>query len=177
MRKTATMALLFLTMGVSRGQDGYVHFTFRGGYLHENAATFSLGLDFAKKYYSAWELTGTYIRSFSKETTSETIFSPSDSTYSQRTLKHAYKNLLMGVQYKPLVVRDKNTVFRFRFGGYVGSDFDHFIAAPNIGSELLQSLSPSVDLFFSTSNGYYLWATPKAVRWRHTAEAGLRIAL
>jgi len=177
MRKTTMMALFFLMAGISRGQDGHTHFTLRGGYLYDNAATFSLGLDFAKKYHSAWELTGTYIRSFSNGISYETIFNPADSTYAQRTLKHAYKNLLMGVQYKPAVVRDKNTLFRFRFGGYLGSDFDHFVMAPNIGMELLKAFSPSVSLFFSSSNGYYLWATPKDVRWRHTAEAGIRIAI
>lgn len=177
MRQFVIILLLILINLSSKGQDGYTHFTLRGGYLHDKAFTFSLGLDFAKKYHSAWELTGTYIKSFSNEISYETIFNEVDSTFSQRTLNHSYKNLLMGVQYKPLITRSKNTLLRFRFGAYIGSDFNRFIASPNVGFELLQSLTPSTDIFFSNSNGYYLWASPKATRWRHTAEIGFRLAL
>ena len=177
MKKLIYLAIcLFLLIGHVKAQDGYTHFTFRGGYLYRDAGTISLGFDFAKKYYSSYELTATFIKSNSNKTSSETIYNEVDSTYSTKVLKHSYENLLLGIQYKPLLLRVKNSAVKFRVGAFIGTDWSNFIAAPNLGVEFVQSLSPGVDLTLTNNNGYFFWAT-KPVRWRNTAEFGIRIAL
>lgn len=169
-------AILLSSVGSAYSQDGYTHFIARGGYLYKDAGTLSLGFDFAKEYYSSYEVTATFVRSTSKKITNESVYNESDSTYSQRELKHSYENLLLGIQYKPLLLRSKNTAIKFRFGGFIGTDWSNFIASPNIGVEFIQSLTPGVDISFTNNNGYFFWAT-KPTRWRNTAEIGIRIAL
>lgn len=176
MKNFITTTILLMLISIASAQEGYTHLQLRTGYMHKDAMTFSIGFDFAKKYYTAWELTATYNKSFSKEYSYETIFNPEDSTYSQRQINHSYENLLFGVQYKPLLFRSKNTTIKFRLGAFAGTNFNKFILSPNLGFELLQSVSPKVDLLFINNNGYYLWAE-KPTRWRNTAEIGIRIAL
>lgn len=176
MKKLIILTLFILSANLIFAQAGYTHFQFRTGYVHKDAITVSIGLDFAKKYYSAYEVTATYKKSFSDKISHETLFNEEDSTYTKRQINHAYENLLLGIQYKPLIIRSKNTAVKFRFGGYIGTDFNHFIASPNIGFEILQSLSRTLDLTFANNNGYFFWAE-KPTRWRNTAEIGIRLAL
>lgn len=176
MKKLLIIISLILSTSILVAQDGYTHFLFRTGYVYKDAMSLSLGLDFAKKYYSAYEVTATYKKSFSDNITYETIFNEADSTYTKRQINHAYENLLLGVQYKPLLIRSKNTTMKFRFGAFLGTDFNNFIASPNIGFELLQSISQRVDLSFTNNNGYFFWAE-RPTRWRVTAEVGIRLAL
>lgn len=157
-------------------QDGYTHFQLRTGYVRKDAMTVSIGFDFAKKYYSAYEVTASYMKSFSNKFSYETLYNESDSTYSQRKINHAYQNLLLGIQYKPLLLRSKNTAIKFRLGGYIGTDLSNFIASPNLGFEILQSLTRDIDLTFTNNNGYFFWAE-KPTRWRNSAEIGIRLAL
>lgn len=176
MKKIIFSAFFALSVCSSYGQDGFTYLQFKGGFVRKEAMTISLGFDFSKKYYSAYEVTATYLKSFDKKVSYETIFNETDSTYTKRELNHAYENLLLGIQYKPLVFRQKNTAIKFRLGGYIGTDFDNFIASPNLGFEFIQSLTRRVDLTISNNNGYFFWAS-KPTRWRNTAELGIRVAL
>lgn len=144
---------MFVAVSVAHAQDGYTHFFIRGGAVYKNAGVASLGLDFAAKYHSSYELGLMYYRNTDK-----------------------YENYLLGLNYKPVIVRDKNTTLKFRVGGYAGTDLNKFVAAPNVGLEFSQSLSGNVDLIISNNNGYYFWAH-KPTRWRMTGEIGFRFSL
>ncbi|MGO3307107.1 MAG: hypothetical protein ACTILG_10640 [Sphingobacterium sp.] len=65
---------------------------------------------------------------------------------------------------------------RFRFGGYLGTDLNTFVAAPNLGVEWIQSISGKMDLVLANNNGYFFWAQ-KSHRWRIAAEIGIRFPL
>src|SRR5699024_4319939 len=90
--------------------------------------------------------------------------------------KGDYDNFLMGYNYKPVLVRDKNTTVRWLFGVYGGTDLQSFIVSPNAGFEILQSLSPRLDVVFYNDDGYYFFAD-KSRRWRMCANIGIRFPL
>ncbi len=140
-------------VAVGKAQDGVKHLFFRGGATYKLAGQASVGFDFPSKYHSAYELALSYYR------TSED-----------------YENVLIGLNYKPVIVRNKNTNFRFRLGTYLGTDFDKFVAAPNAGFEWIVSVSGKVDLMFANNNGFYFWGKNDR-RWRVGAEFGLRFPL
>lgn len=139
-------------IGGAEAQKGHKHISLHLGYVYSNAYQTSLSFDISKKYYTA--------HSFS--------------------LKHyrqdAFDNYLLGYNYKPALVRNKNTTVKWTMGVYGGTDLQKFIVAPSIGFEVLQSLSPQLDIVFSNDNGYYIFAE-KASRWRMSAMIGFRLPL
>lgn len=138
---------------IAKGQDGYTHLFLRGGVVYKQAGQASVGFDFASKYHNAYELAFNYYRA-----------------------KNDYENYLVGLNYKPVIVRNKNTNFRFRFGAYAGTDLNTFVVAPNVGIEWVQSLSGNLDLIIANNNGYFFFAQ-KAQRWRIAAEIGIKFPL
>jgi len=153
MTRILTIIFFLSIAAIGKAQDGVNHFFFRGGPVYKNAGQASIGLDFSSKYHNAYELAFTYYKGSGN-----------------------YQNYLIGLNYKPVIVRNKNANFRFRFGGYAGTDKNRFIAAPNIGLECIFSLSGKVDLMMVNNNGYFFWAN-KDQRWRIGAEIGLRFPL
>lgn len=153
MTRFFTIIFFLSIVAIGKAQDGVNHFFFRGGAVYERAGQVSIGFDFSSKYHSAYELGLIYYRGRDK-----------------------YENYLLGLNYKPVIVRNKNTNFRFRLGAFGGTDLKTFVAAPNLGLELVQSISPNVDFIFVNNNGYYFWAN-KGQRWRIAAEVGLRFPL
>ncbi|MCL4638336.1 MAG: hypothetical protein M5Z89_05035 [Olivibacter sp.] len=153
MRRYALLVCFLAIAAIVKAQDGYTHLFIRGGAVYKHAAQASIGFDFASQYHRAYELAFTYYRG-----------------------KGKYENYLAGINYKPVIIRNKNTLLRFRFGGFAGTDLKKFIASPNAGIEWSQSLSGNVDLIISNNNGYFFWAQ-KNQRWRITAEIGLKFPL
>lgn len=134
-------------------QDGYKHFFFKGGAVIPDGLNFSVGFDFAGEYYNTVEISANY-------------FKKNDSI--------PYENYLLGINYKPLLFRERNSLVKLKIGVYAGSGTDDFTIAPNIGFEFLQSLSNNIDLVISNDNGYYFYSSQK---WITTANIGFRIAL
>lgn len=147
------ISFLSIAAIVVKGQDGYTHLFMRGGAVYKHAGQASVGFDFASKYHNAYELAFTYYRA-----------------------NDEYQNYLLGINYKPVLMRNKNTNFRFRFGAYAGTDLEKFVVSPNIGIELIQSLSGNLDLIIANNNGYYFFAQ-KAQRWRLAVEIGIKFPL
>jgi len=153
MKQLMAVIILAATALPAAAQDGFVHFFARGGAGYEKAASATAGLDFAAKHHSSYEVAAMYFRK-----------------------TNGYENGLVGVNYKPVVIRDKNTTLKFRIGGYMGTDMDRFTAAPNIGMEFLHSVSGKVDIVATNNNGCYFFAK-KGARWRMSVEIGFRMAL
>src|SRR5690606_6466764 len=123
--------IFFLSIAaIGKAQDGVNYFFFRREAVYERAGQVSIGFDFSSKYQSAYELGLTDYRGRDK-----------------------YENYLVGLNYKPVIVRNKNTNFRLRFGAFGGTDLKTFVAAPNLGLELDQSISPNVAFIFVNNNG------------------------
>ena len=151
--KSILLALsCILFTGAAFSQNGFTHFVVKGGAVYRNAWVVSAGLDFASTHHSSYELAFTYYRNALE-----------------------YQNYFLGVHYKPVLLRDKNTTVKFRLGAFAGTDTDRFIAAPNLGIEWLRSISGKVDFILSGGNGYYFFADTQT-KWRITAEAGFRLS-
>lgn len=139
-------------IGSVKAQRGYKHIALNAGYVYDQAYQFTLAFDFSKKYYNAHSLALKYYR------------------------QNEYENMLAGYNYKPVLLREKNTTVRWIFGVYAGTDLNKFVVSPNAGFEILQSLSPGLDLVFSNDNGYYFFSD-KSSRWRMSANLGVRFPL
>lgn len=153
MNRLILVISLLAVVAIAKGQDGFTHVFGRGGFANRQASQLSLGFDFAAKYHNAYELAFTYYRA-----------------------KSSYENLLLGANYKPVILRNKNSNLRFRFGGYFGTDLNKFVVSPNAGLEWVQSLASNIDLIVANNNGYYFGAEKKQ-RWRIAAEIGIRLPL
>lgn len=156
MKNFYLVAIFIVTGFTMNAQDGYKHFFFKGGPVIPNGLSVSVGFDFARDYYNAVEISANYFKNFKKK----------DSI--------TYENYLLGINYKPLLFREKNSLVKLKIGVYGGSGTDNFTIAPNIGFEFLQSLSNNLDLVISNDNGYYFSSSQE---WIITANIGFRIAL
>lgn len=153
MKKLFLVAIFTIAGYTMNAQNGYTHFFFKGGAVISNGVNVGLGFDFAGNYYNSVEISANYFK---------------------RNDVVDYENYLLGVNYKPLLFREKNSLVKLRIGVYAGSGTEDFTVAPNVGFEFIQSLSNDVDFFISNDNGYYFETEQK---WVVTANLGLRIAL
>lgn len=148
--------LLLIGLGLnfqSFAQDGYKAIFVRGGIGYKSSTNLAIGVDFSSSYYSSYELSANYFK---------------------RNDDSNYENFLLGVNYKPLIFREKNTLMKFRFGVYGGSDGSDFIFAPNFGLEFAQSLSPKTELIFTNDNNYFFEAKNNN-NWRTNLQVGFRL--
>lgn len=152
MKKIIIIITLLISVIKVNAQDGYKHFIFRGGLTYKEGFNYTVGIDFADKYYSSYEISINYFK---------------------RTKPVLYQNYMFGVFYKPLIFREKNTLMKFRFGALLGSDSVNFLVAPSLGFEYLKSLSNNVDFVITNNNGFYFFSNEK---WMCSATAGFRVA-
>lgn len=152
MRLIILISLLTMVQ-IVKGQDGITYIFMRGGAVYQNAGQVSAGFDFPSKFHDAYEVSLLYYRS-----------------------NFNYENYLLGLNYKPVLLRNKNTNLRFRFGAYAGTDLKRFIATPNVGLELIQSLSRNLAIALTNNNGHFFGAKDNQ-RWRAAVEIGIRLKL
>ena len=144
-----------LTCMRAQAQDGIYSISAQGGLNYKSAIFTSLSLNLPKKYAAAHEISANYYRSFGTD---------------------KYENLLIGFNVKPVLGRGKNSLFYLRAGAYAGTDLNGFTAAPNIGFQWVQSLSPVLDFTITNNNGVYFW-TERNHRWRATGQIGLQLRI
>ncbi|MFV0591552.1 MAG: hypothetical protein ACK5M7_09220 [Draconibacterium sp.] len=153
MKKTVFLIiLLIVAFSNARSQEGFTYLTLKTGPLYKSAWTSTIGLDLTTKYHNSAELSVTYYKVDNK----------------------SYDNLLLGMFYKPVLARSKNTTFKFRLGTHIGTDNSEFILSALGGMEFIQSLAPGFDFVISNTSGYYFWARN---HWRVSTEFGFRISL
>lgn len=153
--KKIFIGILFIITAQMNGQNGYKHFLFKGGSVlnRGGGVNMSLGIDFAGEYYTSIEISVSYFK---------------------KNDEKRFENYLFGINYKPLLFREKNSIVKLRMGVYTGSVTDDFTLAPNIGIEYLYSISNNVDFFINNDNSYYFFSTQ---RWISIANIGFRVAL
>ncbi len=137
----------FLLRG--HAQEGYKYAILKAGPVYQDAWSATAGIDFVTRYHNSFELSLSYYRHRSD-----------------------YRNYLLGLFYKPVICRSKNTSLKLRMGTHVGTDNSDVILSALGGLELSQSLFPGLDLMVSATGGYY----NRHHNWRVTGEAGFRIS-
>ncbi|WP_018480029.1 hypothetical protein [Pontibacter roseus] len=130
MRKSLLLSLLLLVVLSCRAQEGYTHLNVAGGWMYKDALTANLALEFSKRHYNSYEIFGDAYKS-----------NVDDS-----------KNWLVGVAYKPMLTRSRNTFLKLRLGAGIGSNTAHFIGALQAGLELGYVLPGNVVLMLQQKN-------------------------
>jgi len=130
-------------------QEGHKYIILKAGPVYQDAWSATAGIDFVTRYHNSFELSLSYYRHRSD-----------------------YRNYLLGLFYKPVICRSKNTSLKLRLGTHVGTDNSDVIFSALGGLELSQSLFPGLDLMVSATGGYY----NRHHNWRVTGEAGFRIS-
>ena len=150
------MLLLVSSFAYVKGQNGYYYLGGQAGLMINRGYTATLHLDFPTSYFNSFELFANY--------------------YNKKD--DPYKSFVGGLVYKPVLARNKNTIFRARFGGALGSggdDRQDFIVGPELGLELSQTLYNNIDLVLSNKNQYLFRADSD--KWRVGIELGVRFPL
>jgi len=131
MRKTVLLSLLLLlTVLQCHAQEGYTHLNLAGGWMHQDAWSATLAMEFSKRYHDSYELFGDAYKSNVDNS----------------------KNWLVGAAYKPMLTRSKNTFLKLRVGAGIGSNTEHFIGALQAGLELGYVLPGNVVLMLQQKN-------------------------
>ncbi|MGV8135952.1 MAG: hypothetical protein AB2L20_12115 [Mangrovibacterium sp.] len=146
------MTALILVSGLlvrGHAQEGYKYAILKAGPVYQDAWSATAGIDFVTRYHNSFELSLSYYRHRSD-----------------------YENYLLGLFYKPVICRSKNTSLKLRLGTHLGTDNADVILSAFGGLELSQSLFPGLDLMVSATGGYY----NRHYNWRVTGEAGFRIS-
>ncbi len=151
MKKLLILSLSLFSLSQLKAQEGLTFLTVKGGMAYQDAMTGTVGLDFTTRYHNAVEISLTYYKADDR----------------------AYDNVLCGLFYKPLLIRSRNSVLKFRMGTHIGTDNSEFVISALGGLEFLQSLAPGVDLVLSNNSGYYFFAHN---HWRVSGEVGIRFS-
>ncbi|UZR99613.1 hypothetical protein [Chondrinema litorale] len=110
-------------------QEGYNYLDIAGGYLVKDTYGIELSLEFGKRYHNQLEL----------------LFDYAHNTHSERN------NYMLGLAYKPLITRKRNTVLNLRVSAALGTNEYDFIAG----------ISTGLELNFAFSNGWIFFLRPK----------------
>ena len=97
------------------------------GLLYERGMDATISVEHETRYHNVWEYFATGYLKWDD--------CPSCGHICPETFWHNYNTWGVGVAYKPLVVRTRNTNGRVRFGASVGSDTHKFLGTLHLGYE------------------------------------------
>ena len=155
MKKASLLIALIFMIAIVKAQNGTKYFSLRGGWVAESAYLGTLCYDFNTKYFAQNEVFAEYCQDYKT---------------------HSIRTFMGGFVVKPVMFRSKNTAVRYRFGASIGTTLYEFIAAPQIGLELSQSLGKGFDFVIMNRNQVLLFGDISE-RWRVGFEVGIRIPI
>jgi len=155
--KILISAILICAAHNGFAQTGFSYLGIRSGYAIEKGYSATLIYSMPIENNSTFDLGAEYF------------------TGSLKNQKTAYRNMLGFIDYKSQLSRSVNTSLNILMGAVVGSDLKEFIAGPEAGFEVIQSLR-GCDLILSNRNKY-LFMEDKNQRLRFGFEFGIRLPL
>jgi len=142
------IGLLAMTL---QAQQGYHYGVLKGGTGNGHSLTGTLGLDVVTRYHNSLELSFNFLAA--------------------DNLKDEY---LLGIQYKPVLSRARNTALKWRMGVLGGTNLSQFVGGLQTGWELQHSLVGGFDLLLVNHYGYCFGSE---LNWRIGMELGFRFTL
>lgn len=140
-----------LLVWAAQAQEGFQYGLIKAGVQHPNAWSVTVGCDFVTRYHNSLELA---------------------LSFENPNIEN--NEIFLSLNYKPLLIRAKNSSLKLRLGGQGGSDSHSFIGGPQGGWEWQYSAGGRLD--FLVVNQYsYCWGSER--RWRIGAELGFRFTL
>ncbi len=145
------MTGLCLLVWAAQAQEGFQYGLLQFGWQQPQAWSVSAGFDVVTRYHNSVEL-----------------------ALSFEHPQKANDELLLGLVYKPVLIRGKNSAIKLRLGVLAGSDQHSFVGGPQGGWEWQYSLGAHLD--FLVLNQYsYCWGSERS--WRVGVALGLRMTL
>jgi len=137
-------------------QQGYNYIYGQAGISYRQTYDFKIGVDIPNKYNNSWDIS---VR---------LNFDPDN----HQEYFNAY---LLGLAYKPCLLKGIDNMFRANFGLGAGTDLNKFLLVPGAGVEYIHSIGFGVDFLISSDLNYYFFAPQK--NWRIYLNVGLRIRI
>ena len=172
MRKLITFIILLITCSIVKAQSGYSFIDLSGGYFRipNNGFNGHLSLDFSNKYHNEYDIyidgfAAKYIQHYTDSVNHQAVYRSKNTTN---------QNFLIGVTYKPVLLRNKNTTFRFKGGMGIGSNTQAFVYGFQIGLQLEHTLSNGFEVYIAQNDGLIF---RDEQNWRMGASIGFKIPL
>ncbi len=147
----AMIALLFMVMmafGCQQAQaqsgSNVNHLQFSVAALYERGFDVTLGYDHETKYHNSWEY---FVNGYIKYDED-----PEAGHITKQSFWNNYRAWLLGIAYKPCIVRHRNGHGNFRFGLMGGSDTHRFIGGATVGYEHSYALRRGWEFFFQVKS-------------------------
>jgi len=128
-------------------------------------ANVTLGLELEGKYHNAWELNLDLATAY--------VVCPTDHVVDSKSF-FDYKSFGIGVAYKPVLSRAKNSLVRWRIGANIGANDNGFQTAITGGIEYSYSFKNRMQLFILQKNDIVFWSRDN---FRNGVIIGLKLPL
>lgn len=138
------LILLALYSGRVRAQSNVNHLQLGIGALYERGFDVTLAYEHETKYHNSWEY---FANGYIKYDTD-----PNAGHITHDSFWKNYQSWLLGIAYKPCVVRGRNHHGNFRIGLMVGSDTHDFIGGGTIGYQHSYALRYGWEFFFQVKS-------------------------
>lgn len=116
------------------------HLLVGGGISYRNGLEATLAFEHTTSYHNSWEYFVNGYVQYEKD--------PEYGHINHNSLFHNYRSWLLGIAYKPCMVRGRNQHGNLRIGVIAGSDFERFIGGGTIGYEQTFALHKDWEIFF-----------------------------
>lgn len=118
----------------------YQYLNFYAGHTIQRGIDFNFSYERELRYNHSYELFANYYNQ-----------------YKDHSFWKYNRSLMVGAAYKPALVRCKNSIFRFRIGGGIGSNFNAFTMKADLGFEYEIEFKNEVKFFISQRNDFVFW--------------------
>ncbi len=116
------------------------HLQLSVGALYERGFDVTLGYEHEAKYHNAWEYFGNYYIKYAED--------PEAGHITKNSFWNNYRTWLLGIAYKPCIVRHRNGHGNFRIGALCGSNTSNIIGGGTVGYEHSYALRGGWEFFF-----------------------------
>lgn len=147
----AMIALLFMAVMIfccqpvtAQSGSNVSHLQLSVAALYERGFDVTLGYEHETKYHNAWEY---FVSGYIKYDED-----PEAGHITKESFWNNYRAWLLGIAYKPCIVRHRNGHGNFRLGLQAGSDTDKFIGGATVGYEHSYALRHGWEFFFQVKS-------------------------
>ena len=131
---------LLISPSVIFAQSNASHLMVGGGISYKNGMEVTVSYEHTSDYHGSWEYFANGYLQYAKD--------PKYNRITKRSFWHNYRTWLLGIAYKPCVIRGRNNHGNFRIGVMAGSDTEKFIGGGTFGYEHSYALRHDWEVFF-----------------------------
>ena len=166
--KNFLIIAMLIVAGVTpvKAGDGDKHVGFQAGVMYPGVFNGVLSVDFETRYHNAFEF---YIDAFT-----EWKDCPDCGKVCKESFWKSNYALGVGLAYKPMVHRSRNSMGRFRIGADIGTCSREFALGIEAGYEYVWTFKNNVQFILQQKNELTFWGRPT---WKFGGMVGLRLPM